>query len=70
MSVARTRGSFALAQREQARGRRNQKPPQTLSTEVVEQAGETWLTPANAPGKGVSGGGPLDTVPQDDATDA
>jgi hypothetical protein len=40
---------------------------------VVEQAGETWLSHANAgnaPGEQVSGGGPLDTIPQDDATDA
>jgi hypothetical protein len=40
---------------------------------VVEQAGETWLSRANvgnAPGVQVSGGGPLDTIPQHDATDA
>ncbi|WP_153481615.1 hypothetical protein [Streptomyces katsurahamanus] len=48
----------------------NQKPPQILSTGVVEQAGETGLDPADAPGKGISGGEPLDTNSQDDATDA
>ncbi|GAA3367112.1 hypothetical protein GCM10020367_68820 [Streptomyces sannanensis] len=51
----------------------HQKPSQIPSTEVVEQAGETWLSHANAgnaPGKQVSGGWPLDTIPQDDAPDA
>ncbi|MEV0408946.1 hypothetical protein [Actinoallomurus sp. NPDC050550] len=40
---------------------------------MVEQAGETWLSHANvgdAPGEQVSGGGPLGTISQDDATDA
>jgi hypothetical protein len=37
---------------------------------VVEQAGDTWLSPAHGPGGQVCGGGPLDTIPQDDTTDA
>ncbi|MEU1819355.1 hypothetical protein ABZ543_29850 [Streptomyces roseifaciens] len=39
---------------------------------MVEHAGATWLSDANAdsaPGEQVSGGGPLDTIPQGDATD-
>ena len=50
----------------------HQQPPQILSTEVVEQAREPWLSPANAanaPGDQVSGGGPLDTIPHDGTTD-
>ncbi|MFD4948091.1 hypothetical protein ACFVYE_33340 [Streptomyces sp. NPDC058239] len=84
MGVARTRGSSLRrsagrrgSSLRRSAGRRgstgHQTPPQILSTEVVEQDGKTWHSPANAGnalGKQVSGGGSLDTAPQDDATDA
>lgn len=79
VGVARTRASFARARpvlgaaRMDAGSICHQKPPQIPPTEVVEQAGEAWLSHANAgnaPGEQVSGVGPLDTIPQDDTTDA
>ncbi|WP_369357878.1 hypothetical protein [Streptomyces sp. cg2] len=42
----------------------HRKPPQILSTEVGEQAGNAWPSPAHAPGEQVSGGGRLDTIPK------
>ncbi|PCG86240.1 hypothetical protein CIB93_09735 [Streptomyces sp. WZ.A104] len=64
MGIARTRRSFASAQRNPARTVRRRKSPQILSTEAVEPAGEICPSPAHVLGERVSGGGPLDTTPQ------
>ncbi|QIP83266.1 hypothetical protein GLX30_03355 [Streptomyces sp. Tu 2975] len=57
--VAYKLGSFTSVQREQAPAAGHRKLPQILSTEVAEQADETWLRHANAgntPRVQVSGG--------------